>query len=277
MSLSLFQVDAFTSRPFAGNPAAVCLLDRPASSGWMQRVAAEMNLSETAFLCPRAEGGWDLRWFTPAVEVPLCGHATLASAHVLFVAELVAEEAVFHTRSGKLTARRQGDKVEIDLPALPVATCTLPKAACTSLGLPTSEIVAVGRTDDTDDSHVLVEVSSAALVREMAPDFKTLRMAGAAGWIVTARADGQGPEPHDFVSRFFAPAIGIDEDPVTGAAHCSLVPYWSRKLDKAEVVGYQASARGGVVWGRQVERRILLAGHAYTVFRADLLATPEES
>jgi PhzF family phenazine biosynthesis protein len=272
MPLRLFQVDAFTDRPFAGNPAAVCLLESPAAAAWMQKVAAEMNLSETAFLSPRADG-WDLRWFTPAVEVPLCGHATLASAHVLFEQDVLEKGAVarFHTRSGVLEARRLDERIEIDLPAIPARACTLPEDACAALGLTASEVLAVGRTDSTDDANVLVEVAAAARVREMAPDFKSLRQEGVAGWIVTARADdGTG---HDFVSRFFAPAIGIDEDPVTGAAHCSLVPYWGEKLGRREVVGFQASARGGVVWGRQTGNRVQLAGHAYTLLRGELLSS----
>jgi len=275
MPLRFFLVDAFSDRAFKGNPAAVCLLDGPAAADWMQKVASEMNLSETAFLSPREPGGFDLRWFTPAVEVALCGHATLASGHVLFETGRLAEDAAatFHTRSGVLTARRRAGRVEIDLPALPVETCTLPKAACEALGLKADDLVAVGRTDDIDDSQVLVEVRSAALVRELAPDFKTLRQVGAASWIVTAKNDGAERHPEaDFISRYFAPAVGIDEDPVTGAGHCSLVPYWGAKLDQVEVLGYQASARGGLVWGRQEGERILLAGAAYTVVRGELLA-----
>lgn len=273
MALRFYQVDAFTDHPFAGNPAAVCLLESPANAEWMQKVAAEMNLSETAFLSPRGDGGFDLRWFTPAVEVALCGHATLASGHVLFERGGLdpSEPVVFHTRSGRLTARVSEGRVEIDLPALPVETCTLPKAACQALGLSADHLVAVGRTDDIDDAQVLVEVASAALVRELAPDFKNLRQVGAASWIVTARGDGRHPAA-DFVSRYFAPAVGIDEDPVTGAGHCSLVPYWGEKLGRDVVVGYQASARGGLVWGRRSGERVVLAGSAYTVLKGELLA-----
>ncbi len=273
MALRFFIVDAFTDRPFAGNPAAVCLLDSAASADWMQKVASEMNLSETAFLSPRDQG-FDLRWFTPAVEVALCGHATLASGHVLFENGLLdpAEPAFFHTRSGLLTARLREGKVEIDLPSLPVESCTLPKAACQALGLHLDDLVAIGRTDDIDDSQVLVEVKSAAQVRELAPDFKNLRQVGAACWIVTAKNDGLSHPEADFISRYFAPAVGINEDPVTGAGHCSLVPYWGERLGKSEVLGFQASARGGLVWGRQVGDRILLAGAAYTVLRGELLA-----
>lgn len=273
MPLRFFMVDAFTDQAFAGNPAAVCLLEGKAEAEWMQKVAAEMNLSETAFLSPREEG-FDLRWFTPAVEVALCGHATLASGHVLFESGRLdsSETASFHTRSGLLTARRRDGRVEIDLPALPVEECTLPKAACQALGLSIDDLVTVGRTDEIDDSQVLVEVKSAALVRELAPDFRSLRQVGAASWIVTARNDGHKHPEADFISRYFAPAVGIDEDPVTGAGHCSLVPHWGAKLGKTEVLGFQASARGGLVWGRQEGDRILLAGSAYTVLRGELLA-----
>lgn len=273
MPLRFFQVDAFTDHPFAGNPAAVCLLEAKAPADWMQKVASEMNLSETAFLSPR-EDGFDLRWFTPAVEVALCGHATLASGHVLFENGLLdpGEPALFHTRSGLLTARRREGRVEIDLPSLPVEACTLPKAACEALGLRSDDLVAVGRTDDIDDSQVLVEVTSAQLVRELAPDFKSLRQVGAASWIVTAKNDGRRHPTADFISRYFAPAVGIDEDPVTGAGHCSLVPYWGEKLGKSEVLGFQSSARGGLVWGQKLGERILLSGSAYTVLRGELLA-----
>jgi PhzF family phenazine biosynthesis protein len=261
--LRLFQVDAFTSEPFAGNPAAVCLLDAPGGEAWMQKVAAEMNLSETAFLCPR-EDGFGLRWFTPVTEVDLCGHATLASAHVLFAEGLVAGDRVarFHTRSGELGAERRGDDIALDFPATPPAAAEAPAGLFEALG---ARAVYVGKTV----FDFLLELESEDAVRGLAPDFVRLRALPARGICATARST---VSPFDFVSRFFAPHEGVDEDPVTGSAHCALGPYWGAKLGKAELVGFQASARGGVVRVRLRGERVELLGRAVTVMRGELLA-----
>jgi len=264
--MRLFHVDAFASRPFEGNPAAVCLLDRERPDSWMQHLAAEMNLSETAFLLP-AGSHYGLRWFTPTTEVPLCGHATLASAHALWESGLLPSDAAatFETRSGLLGARRVDGRIEIDLPAAPVAESALPQGAQRALGV---EAVFVGRTPDRGlgDVDYLVEVPSEAAVGALRPDFTTLR-AIAAGFIVTAAATSP---PYDFVSRYFAAFAGIDEDPVTGAAHCALLPHWSRRLGKTSMTAFQASTRGGIVHGRVAGDRVLLSGGAVTVFQGDL-------
>jgi PhzF family phenazine biosynthesis protein len=262
-ALPLYQVDAFTDRPFAGNPAAVCLLREPRDAAWMQHVAAEMNLSETSFLVPRTDGH-DLRWFTPAVEVDLCGHATLASAHILWESERLGADspARFHTRSGVLTCVRAGDQIEMDFPATPPSEDAGPDGLAAALGATPRWI---GRTR----FDFLVELGSEALVRELKPDFARIAALGGRGFIVTARATSAG---FDFVSRFFAPAVGINEDPVTGSAHCCLAPYWAGRLKKDELTGYQASARGGIVGVRVVGDRVRLLGKAATVLRGELLA-----
>jgi len=228
----------------------------------MRSVAREMNLSETAFLTPH-DGGYQLRWFTPAVEVDLCGHATLASAHILWEeAHLAAgEQARFHTRSGLLLAARQGDWIEMDFPAKPEQPVDAPAGLAAALGL---EPVYVGR----NQFDYLLEVASPDALRALQPDFGALRKLPVRGIIVTARSDT--PE-FDFLSRFFAPGAGIDEDPVTGSAHCCLGPYWSRRLAKAELRAYQASARGGVVRVRCAADRVHLGGQAVTVLRGELL------
>lgn len=263
MPQPVVQVDAFADRPFAGNPAAVCVLERPADEGWMQSVAMEMNLSETAFLHPGGDG-WRLRWFTPAVEVDLCGHATLASAHVLWEDGHVAAdaEARFHTRSGALTCRKDGGWIWMDFPAKPAEPVDAFPELIAALGV---EAVHVAR------SHFdyLVEVASEDAVRAARPDLTRLREVETRGVIVTARA-AEGAA-YDFVSRFFAPAVGVDEDPVTGSAHCVLAPYWSDRLGRAELTGFQASRRGGVVRVRHAGDRVHLGGQAVTVLRGTLV------
>lgn len=258
------QVDAFADRPFAGNPAAVCLLSAPGDPQWMQQVAREMNLAETAFLVRRRDG-FDLRWFTPAVEVDLCGHATLASAHVLWEEGHLqpAEIVRFHTRSGVLTASRQGSLIWLDFPATPAQPAATPIELERGLGKSAS-IKYVGRTP----FDYLVELKSEAEVRSLAPDMSELVQLPVRGVIVTARStDGS----YDFVSRFFAPAAGVAEDPVTGSAHCGLGPFWATRLGKQELVGYQASARGGTVRVRLDGDRAHLGGEAITVLRGELL------
>jgi PhzF family phenazine biosynthesis protein len=263
MPIRIVTVDAFTDVAFAGNPAAVCVLQEPRSEEWMRNVAREMNLSETAFLLPQ-EDGYDLRWLTPSVEVDLCGHATVASAHVLWEdGHLTAgQQARFHTRSGLLTADRCGEWIKLDFP-VKIATVSEPPADL----LPALGVEAVAVAKNVFD--YLVEVESEEIVRGMSPDHSTLRKIPVRGVIVTARSSTPG---FDFISRFFAPGSGIDEDPVTGSAHTALGPYWGGKLGKSEMTGYQASARGGVVRVRLNGDRIILGGQAVTVMQALLLA-----
>lgn len=258
--MRLLQVDAFTSQAFRGNPAAVCLLDADRDPQWMQNVAAEMNLSETAFLL-RGEDGFSLRWFTPAVEVALCGHATLASAHALWEERVLdpGETARFHTKSGVLTAMRRGDSIELDFPATLEQPAEAPAGLLASLGI--ASPVYVGR----NKFDFLVEVASEDEVRALQPDHARLRTIGARGVIVTSRTSA-----FDFISRFFAPGSGVDEDPVTGSAHCCLTPYWSAKLGKSEMTAFQASPRGGVVHVRLDGDRVKLGGQAVTVLRGEL-------
>ena len=261
--MDLYQVDAFTDRPFAGNPAAVCLLPEPRGERWMQDVAREMNLSETAFLHPE-DGGYRLRWFTPAVEVELCGHATLASAHVLWeTGRLPAgETARFHTLSGLLTAQRTGEWIELDFPARAAEETTAPEGLAEAAG---AEPCFVGKSR----YDYLLELASEGAVRSADPDFRRLAALKVRGVIITARAS-EGP--YDVVSRFFAPGSGVDEDPVTGSAHCTLGPFWASRLGKRELLAYQASARGGVVRVRVEEDRVKLGGQAVTVLQGRLLA-----
>ena len=262
MPQSVVQVDAFADRPFAGNPAAVCVMDRPADAGWMQSVAMEMNLSETAFVTPQADG-WSLRWFTPEVEVDLCGHATLASAHVLWEDGHLSEdaEARFHTRSGLLTARRDGEWITMDFPSTPVERDAGAEGLREALGVP-PVYVGASRFD------WLVEVETEQQVRELAPDLAALATIPARGVIVTAPASAEGL---DFVSRWFGPRVGVAEDPVTGSAHCVLAPYWAAKLGRTELVGYQASRRGGTVRTALRGDRVDVSGRAVSVLRGTLL------
>ncbi len=262
MGLAIVQIDAFTDTPFKGNPAAVCVLPAPRDEAWMQAVAREMNLSETAFLHPQ-DGGFALRWFTPAVEVALCGHATVASAHVLWTEGHLDRDrqARFHTKSGLLTADRRGDWIELDFPANPAAPAAAPAGLATALGVEPKH-VGKSRFD------YLVEVDAEATVRTLAPDHAALARLPVRGVMVTSRADTPG---FDFVSRFFAPGSGIPEDPATGSSHCTLGPFWAERLGKREFVAYQASARGGVVRVRLEGDRVKLGGQAVTVLRGELV------
>ena len=262
MGLPLYQIDAFANRPFAGNPAAVCLLDGPRDDRWMQQVAREMNLSETAFLLPQADG-FHLCWFTPAVEVALCGHATLASAHALWETKRLQldQPARFHTKSGLLTAERKGALIELDFPAEPETSAPPPAGLAEALGCKPKY---VGR----NAVDYLIEIDGETTLRNLAPDFSALAKIPVRGVIVTSLSDS--PE-FDFVSRFFAPASGINEDPVTGSAHCCLGPFWQSRLIKSEFMAYQASARGGVVKVRVEGQRVKLAGQAVTVLRGELV------
>ncbi len=261
MTVPLIQVDAFTDKPFSGNPAAVCLLPEPRPDDWMQTVAAEMNLSETAFIWPVADG-YSLRWFTPTVEVELCGHATIASAHAMWTENVAdsGEPIRFQTRSGQLSATRNGDQIELDFPSTPPAACDTNDQLVESLGI---EPTFVGKTKF--DSFLVVD--SEEIVRSIKPDFRKLAGVATRGVIVTSQSTS--PD-YDFVSRFFAPAAGIDEDPVTGSAHCCLAPYWSGVLGKTAMTGYQASSRGGIVHVEHKGDRVILGGQAVTVLRGEL-------
>jgi PhzF family phenazine biosynthesis protein len=262
VALKIFQVDAFTDKPFSGNPAAVCILPEARDEIWMQKVAREMNLSETAFLHEQ-EDGFNLRWFTPSVEVDLCGHATLASAHILWEAGMLTrqQQARFYTRSGLLTAESKGDEVELNFPATPEAPATAPPGLSEALGL-------VPKYIGKSKFDYLLEVDSEELVRKLTPDFSLLRTLPIRGIIVTGSADSA---EYDFVSRFFAPAVGVDEDPVTGSAHCCLGPFWSKRSGKKSFVAYQASQRGGFVRVKVEGDRVCLGGKAVTVLRGELL------
>ncbi len=259
--MRIIQVDAFTSKAFAGNPAAICVLSAPAEEAWMKNVAREMNLSETAYLHPEGDG-YRLRWLTPAVEVDLCGHATLASAHVLWEDGHIKSHAAarFYTRSGLLTCERRGEWIEMDFPAKLEQAAEAPPQLAEALG---TTLKYVGK----NQFDYLVEVADEATLRALNPNHYLLKQLPVRGVIVTSRGTG-----YDFVSRFFAPGSGIDEDPVTGSAHTALAPFWGARLKKDEMIGFQASARGGVVKVRLQGDRVILAGQAVTVLRGELLA-----
>lgn len=262
MGERIVQVDAFTGTPFGGNPAAVCFLEQPRESAWMQRVAREMNLSETAFLEARAPGEFGLRWFTPAVEVALCGHATLASAHSIWEEARAPRGTTlrFQTQSGILTAAARDGWIEMDFPAKRQKAAGAPEGLEAALGVRPRY---VGR----NQFDYLVEVESDAVVRALKPDPAAVRALGVRGVMVTSRA---AAGPYDFISRFFAPGSGIDEDPVTGSAHCCLGPFWAKRLGKPDLLAYQASPRGGVVRVGVRGDRVLLGGQAVTVLRGAL-------
>jgi PhzF family phenazine biosynthesis protein len=260
MPLPLFIVDAFASKPFSGNPAAICLLDRERDDAWLQALAGEMNLSETAYLLPRSDG-WGLRWFTPQVEVDLCGHATLAASHVLWESERLKgdEPAIFHTRSGKLVCRRDDRWIAMDFPAEPAREVELTVDLFEGLGVRPS-FVGRNRMD------VIACLDSEQAVRDVVPDQTALGRIKCRGIIITARSS----RPYDFVSRAFFPSCGVPEDPVCGSAHCCLGPFWSERLRKDELVGHQVSKRGGIVRVKCNGERVTLGGIAITVMRGEL-------
>ncbi|RJE90857.1 PhzF family phenazine biosynthesis protein [Paenibacillus sp. 1011MAR3C5] len=265
MGLTLHIIDAFTAEAFRGNPAAVCVMEGPMPDLRMQEIAAEMNLSETAFVLQGNEG-FTLRWFTPKAEVDLCGHATLAAAHALWDIGVITESetAVFHTKSGILTVDRDGEWVNMDFPAEPVESVNAPKELIEALGL-------IPRYVGRNRMDYLVEVDSEATVRSLQPDFQLLKSLQSRGVIVTSAAEQRGEgASYDFVSRAFFPGIGVNEDPVTGSAHCALAPYWGRRLRSDELTGYQASERGGYVRVQMRGDRVLLSGQAVTVLRGKL-------
>lgn len=259
MPTRILIVDAFADRPFSGNPAAVCLLDESRDADWMQSMSAEMNLSETAFV--RREGdGFSLRWFTPGIEVELCGHATLAAAHILWTEDEVRGPIRFHTKSGVLTCTRSGDLIELDFPATPAQECEPPPGLIEALGVQPS-FFGMSAFDK------MLVVDSEKTLRSLRPDFTKLREIRTRGVMVTSTSS----DPHyDFVSRFFAPAVGVDEDPVTGSAHCCLAPFWAERLGKQTMTAFQASRRGGTLQVRLDEDRVYLGGRAITVLRGQL-------
>lgn len=260
--MNVFVVDAFTGEKFRGNPAAVCILSETKTDRWMQLVAREMNLSETAFI-HKNEEGYGLRWFTPEVEVDLCGHATLASAHILWELKHVSagETIHFHTKSGELSAVQKGEWIELDFPLENAQRADAPAELIEALGVEPL-YVGMNRFD------YLIEVESEDIVRSLQPDLKLMSKVTRRGVMVTA-VSGRGR--YDFVSRFFAPSAGIDEDPVTGSAHCCLGPYWMEKLGKSELSACQVSERGGTLRVSVGENRVRIAGQAVTVLRGELL------
>ena len=263
MGLTIWQVDAFAEAPLTGNPAAVCILPSARDAGWMQAVGREMNLSETAFLVRRDDGSYDLRWFTPTHEVDLCGHATIASAHVLWQDGHLAfgQQARFHSKSGELSADRDGDWIELNFPATPPEPVATPAELAAGLN---ATPLYCGKTI----FDLFVELESETIVRTLKPNFTALATLRTRGTIITAQATTPG---FDYVCRFFAPGWGINEDPVTGSAQSALGPYWQAKLGKDELRGYQASERGGVVRVRPRGDRVLIAGQAVTMLVGELL------
>ncbi|MBK7642584.1 MAG: PhzF family phenazine biosynthesis protein [Planctomycetes bacterium] len=261
MGIPIYTVDAFARERFSGNPAAVCLLATPRDEAWMQSVAHEMNLSETAFVLAKGTD-FQLRWFTPKAEVDLCGHATLATAHVLWTSGKLDPSipARFHTKSGLLTCIQRDERIWMDFPAKPLVEAPAPAELQQAVG---ARILWSGR----NDMDWLLELESEQAVRALRPNLLALRELPVRGLIVTSRAE----QEHDFVSRFFAPRVGVAEDPVTGSAHCALGPYWGAKLGKTELVGWQASRRGGEVGVRLAGARVVLVGRALTVLRGELV------
>ena len=259
--MPIWTVDAFADRRFSGNPASVCLLEHELPADTLQGIAEEMNHSETAFLHAR-DGGWALRWFTPSVEVALCGHATLASAHVLFESGRLSRDAraSFHTQSGVLTAALEGERIALDFPIEAAEPVPEPEGLAEALG---AEAVGVGR----NRMDLLVELADEKTIASLHPDLARLAAYPVRGVIVTARANSPGV---DFVSRFFAPQSGVDEDPVTGSAHCALAPWWSERLGRTAMTGRQLSPRGGTVGVRLSGARVHLLGNAVTVLEGRL-------
>jgi PhzF family phenazine biosynthesis protein len=266
--MKIFQVDSFTDEPFKGNPAGVCLLDRERPDSWLQSVAMEMNLSETAFLL-ESDTSFNLRWFTPKTEVSLCGHGTLASAHVLWEEGIVDGEApaVFDTQSGRLICKLASQWIQMEFPARSVEPTAIPSGLVESLGLEGRE-VQVSKYEGSGESLYLVEVGSAKMLQSLAPDFARLTDEVRSPVAVTS---GSESADFDFESRFFAPTLGIEEDPVTGSAHCYLAPYWSERLKRRALTGYQRSNRGGVVKCELRGGGVVIAGKAVTVLKGDLI------
>lgn len=262
MKLPIYTVDAFAEKPFAGNPAAVCILPDVIEESLMQKIAFEMNLAETAFVLKQPDG-FSLRWFTPTAEVDLCGHATLASANILWKTGICNEKEMirFHTKSGVLTTRKENGVIEMDFPAISEKEIDYPIELIDSIGGAKPKYVGMTKW------NYLIELENEKAVRDVVPDFNAMLNLPGWGTIVTARASMDG---YDFVSRFFAPEKGVPEDPVTGSAHCALGPYWQKRLGKNEFKAYQASERGGTVGVRVEGDRVFLSGSAVTVIKGEI-------
>lgn len=251
MHIPFYRVNSFAREPFSGNPAGVCLLDKWLPDEMLQSIAAENNMSETAFLVPR-EDDYDLRWFSPAVEVDLCGHGTLASAHVIFdVVSKDAKRVTFMSKSGRLSVEKQDGLLWLDFPSLKPAPCVVPDGLETVLGVAPSNVLAA--------RDLMVVFDDEQIVRDLKPDMEGIARLDFQGLIVTAPGSRL-----DFVSRFFAPSIGVPEDPVTGAAHCTLIPYWAERLNKADLHAFQLSRRGGELFCRNRSERVSIGGRAVT-------------
>jgi PhzF family phenazine biosynthesis protein len=265
MMIKLFHVDAFSEIPFSGNPAGVCLLDKLIPEYLMQSIATEINLSETAFIINESNG-YNLRWFTPKTEVSLCGHATLASSHILWEIKELSEsdEIKFYTKSGLLKSKKNGSWIQLDFPTRNIEASDLDNHLNEAIG--TTPVFTGKYTAPTGDLYLL-ELEKEEQIRNLAPDFKLLISCRARAVIVTSRSN---TPKYDFVSRYFAPVVGINEDPVTGSSHCILAPYWSGKLNKTTLIGYQASQRGGIIRCTHAGDRVLLEGKAVTIYKAEL-------
>lgn len=264
MKYDIYQVDAFTSKPFGGNPAAVVPLDSWLPDETMQSIALENNLSETAFFV-RGEDGYDIRWFTPTFEIDLCGHATLGSAHVLFNELGVTDDVLrFHSKSGLLTVSREGDRMVLDFPSRPATPADAPAGLFAAIGQEPKEVL---RSRD----YMLVYETEDE-IRSIAPDFSALGRIRTHAVIVTAPS-----ETSDFVSRFFVPEAGINEDPVTGSSHCTLIPYWAEKLGKTQMFARQLSSRGGEIWCELAGDRVKIAGQAALYLKGEIYVAGERS
>lgn len=263
MKLRIFQVDAFTSKPFAGNPAAVVPLDEWLPAETMLAIAAENNLAETAFFVAKGNGNYDLKWYTPTVEMDLCGHATLASGFVIF--EILGTDQTvlrFQTKSGELTVEKAGGRYVLDFPARPAVACDAPAGLIEAIGITPNEIL-------KSRDYMLVYESEDA-IKAIQPDVSALAKVDAHGVIVTAKGDSA-----DFVSRFFAPAVGVPEDPATGSAHCTLIPYWAEKLGKNELFARQVSSRGGELFCALLGDRVKIGGDAVLYLEGDIYVETE--
>jgi PhzF family phenazine biosynthesis protein len=262
MNIPIHTVDAFADKPFSGNPAGVCVLDKPLDEKLMQNIALEMNLSETAFLNKQNDSSYSLRWFTPSVEVDLCGHATLASSHIIWESgrEDKSSTLQFQTKSGVLKANYKNGEIELDFPAIESSQIVIPDGLVKALGV---KPVSIYKTQ----WYYIAELDMEETLRNVSPNFDLLQTLEAWGTIITTKASMPG---YDFVSRFFAPLKGVKEDPVTGSAHCALGPYWMKKLGKNSFKAYQASARGGALGVRVEGDRVYLTGRAVTVLSGDI-------